>query len=93
VASFGIWFLRHAGALAEPTNVRFEAQGERIRSILFLGHCFLYDVWTWSREPFAGFLDLAGNSKLQIAKVSLSVSFVAASLLAFHYARALVGTF
>jgi predicted MPP superfamily phosphohydrolase len=51
-----------------------------IQSVLFLTHYFLYQTWTFSvagRAP--------GDRSIQLALAFLSVSFVAASVLAFRY--------
>lgn len=51
-----------------------------IQSILFLAHAFVYATWT----RFRGLPDSPGITRLQVAVALLSVSFVAASLLAFR---------
>jgi hypothetical protein len=59
-----------------------------LQSVLFLTHFLLYETWTYpagSATPLAGWL--------KAALAVLSVSFVAASLLAFRYTNALVRTF
>jgi len=60
-----------------------------VQSILFLGHWFLYDTWTFS--PGSG--HTAGPLWLKLALTFLSVSFVSASLLAFRYTNAVVRAF
>ena len=51
-----------------------------VQSILFLAHAFVYGTWT----RFRGVPDSPGITRLQIAVAVLSISFVAASLLAFR---------
>jgi uncharacterized protein len=54
-----------------------------IQSILFLAHWFVYETWaSFWRVP-----DPSGISTLQAVLILLSVSFVAASLLAFRYSH------
>ncbi len=60
-----------------------------VQSILLLGHWFLYETWT----AFWGASDPPGASTLQATLAVLSVSFVAASLLAFRYFHVLVRLF
>lgn len=60
-----------------------------IQSILFVGHWFLY----LTLAAFWGPSDPEGISKLQVTLTVLSVSFVAASLLAFRYSHLLVRLF
>ena len=60
-----------------------------IQTILFLAHWFVYETWT-AFHPSA---DPQGVSRLQLATVLLSVSFVAASLLAFRYSNSWVQLF
>src|SRR5579859_12346 len=60
-----------------------------IQTILFVGHFFLYETWTFS---------LAGNNAagplwLKVGLGVLSVSFLAASLLAFRYTSAALRLF
>jgi predicted MPP superfamily phosphohydrolase len=57
-----------------------------IQSILSLIHFFLYQTWTF----FADGASPQGHLTLQLAIAVLSVSFVAASLLAFRYSNFLV---
>jgi len=56
-----------------------------IQSVLFLTHFFLYETWTSS--PPAG-SDAPGALWIKLVLGFLSVSFVAASLLAFRYTNA-----
>lgn len=60
-----------------------------IQSVLFLTHLFLYETWTFSP---AG-IDRTGAFWIRLVLGFLSVSFVAASLLAFRYTNAAVRTF
>jgi uncharacterized protein len=54
-----------------------------IQSILFVTHWFVYETWTHLRaDP-----DPPGITRLQVALAVLSVSFVAATLLAFRYSN------
>jgi hypothetical protein len=57
-----------------------------IQSILFLAHWFVYKTWTAFRPA----PDLPGIRGLQVTLGLLSVSFVAATLLAFRYSNVLV---
>jgi uncharacterized protein len=57
-----------------------------IQSILFLAHWFVYETWA----GFWGVADPSGISMVQAALALLSVSFVAASLLAFRYSHLVV---
>ena len=57
-----------------------------IQSILFLIHFFLYETWTF----FADGASPQSHLTLRLTIAVLSVSFVAASLLAFRYSNALV---
>src|ERR1700683_5555746 len=59
------------------------------QSILFASHAFVYKTWT----AFQGAADSAGISPLAWATIALSLSFTAASLLAFHYGNAAVRVF
>lgn len=52
-----------------------------VQSILFLTHYFLYETWVFSAAPG----DLHGTLWIKLALGFLSVSFLAASLLAFRY--------
>ena len=52
-----------------------------VQSILLLTHWFIYDTWT----TFRAVPDRTGLTGLQVTLAVLSVSFVAASLLAFRY--------
>ena len=60
-----------------------------IQSILFLTHIFIYETWTFSS---AG-RDSHGSLGLKLVLGLLSVSFVAASLLAYRYTTAAVRIF
>ena len=51
------------------------------QSVLFLGHVFLYETWTYFWQA----PDPPGVSPLQLTLAILSVSFLATSLLAFRY--------
>src|ERR1700678_1550299 len=55
-----------------------------IQSLLFLIHLFLYETWTFSP---AG-ADTPGAFWIKLGLATLSVSFVAASLLAYRYTNA-----
>ena len=57
-----------------------------IQSILFLAHWFVYETWA----EFWGVPDPSGISRVQAAFALLSISFVAASLLAFRYSHIVV---
>lgn len=75
-----------------PDNHRFNRQLipfiAIIQTILFLAHFFLYETWTFL--PHGGRISSLG---LKLALGVLSVSFVAASLLAFRYHNAAVRAF
>ena len=60
-----------------------------VQSILILTHLFLYETWTF----FWGTMDHSTLIRLQATLALLSVSFVAASLLAFRYSNFLVRIF
>jgi uncharacterized protein len=60
-----------------------------IQSVLFLTHLLLYETWTFS--PAGS--DAPGASWIKLALGFLSVSFIAASLLAFRYTNAAVRAF
>src|ERR1700733_14892927 len=60
-----------------------------IQSVLFLTHLFLYETWIFSSARG----DARGDLWLGLTLGLLSVSFVAASLLAFRYTNAAVRTF
>ncbi len=60
-----------------------------IQSILLLAHLLLYKTWTFATTGDVS----AARPWLQATLFLLSVSFVAASLLAFRYTNALVRTF
>ncbi len=57
-----------------------------VQSVLFLTHFFFYETWTFGRPP-------SHTIWLEVAVGLLSVSFVAASLLAFSYTNPLVRAF
>jgi predicted MPP superfamily phosphohydrolase len=61
-----------------------------IQSVLFLTHFFLYETWTFS--PSGG-ADAPGSLWIKLVLGFLSVSFVAASLLAFRYTNAALRAF
>ena len=60
-----------------------------IQTVLFLAHLFLYRTWTFSPSGSA----TADAFWIKLALGFLSVSFIAASLLAFRYTNAVVRTF
>src|SRR5258708_18285099 len=60
-----------------------------IQTVLFLTHLLLYETWTFSLPG----TDQAAASWIKLALGILSVSFVAASLLAFRYTNAAVRIF
>jgi len=60
-----------------------------IQTVLWLTHLFLYETWTFS-QPGS---DIHETLWLKLVLGFLSVSFVAASLLAFRYTNALVRAF
>ena len=60
-----------------------------IQSILFLAHFFLYETWTFS----AGSQTIYSGFGLKLIAGLLSVSFIAASLLAFRYTDTAVRAF
>src|SRR5262245_60356837 len=70
-----------------PSKKRFLAFIAIFQSVLFLAHFFLYETWRFSS---------AGNvGSAMVAKVVLgilSMSFIAASLLAFRYTNIAVRT-
>jgi predicted MPP superfamily phosphohydrolase len=55
-----------------------------IQSVLFLAHYLLYETWTFSSAGG----DIAGAFWIKLVLGILSVSFIAASLLAFRYTNA-----
>jgi len=59
------------------------------QSVLFLTHLLLYETWTFS--PIGN--DTAGASWIKLVLGFLSVSFIAASLLAFRYTNAALRAF
>jgi predicted MPP superfamily phosphohydrolase len=60
-----------------------------LQSVLFLTHLLLYETWTFS--PAGG--NSVGRLWLKLLLGSLSLSFVAASLLAFRYTNAALRSF
>jgi predicted MPP superfamily phosphohydrolase len=60
-----------------------------VQTVLFLTHFFLYETWTFA-APRSGF---SGSVWFRVLFGLLSVSFVAASLLAFKYTGRLVRVF
>src|ERR1700689_1169756 len=60
-----------------------------VQSVLFLTHYFLYETWTFS--PAGG--ETPGAFWIKLVLGFLSVSFVAASLLAFRYTNAALRAF
>src|SRR6202050_960974 len=60
-----------------------------VQSVLFLIHYFLYETWTFS--PTGS--ETPGAFWINLALGCLSVSFVAASLLAFRYTNAALRAF
>jgi predicted MPP superfamily phosphohydrolase len=60
-----------------------------VQAILILTHVVLYETWSF----FWGAMDPSALFTLQVAMAILSVSFVAASLLAFRYSHFLVRIF
>src|SRR5580698_6888623 len=60
-----------------------------VQAVILLGHVFLYETWNYFWQPPVR----AGFSPLQITLAILSVSFVAASLLAFRYTNPLLRWF
>jgi len=60
-----------------------------IQSILFLAHAFVYETWT----RFSGVPDPSGIPPLRAVVALLSISFVAATLLAFRYSNPAVRLF
>ena len=60
-----------------------------IQSVLFFGHYLLYETWTFSTAGN----DTEGAFWIKVLLGFLSLSFVAASLLAFRYTNAAVRTF
>jgi predicted MPP superfamily phosphohydrolase len=60
-----------------------------VQSVLFLGHLFLYQTWAFS--PTGG--NPYGAPWVKLALGLLSVSFIAASLLAFRYTNSVLRAF
>src|SRR5713101_4013179 len=59
------------------------------QSILFLVHVFLYETWTFSTAGN----NLPSTPLLKIVLAALSVSFLAASVLAFRHTNAVLRVF
>jgi predicted MPP superfamily phosphohydrolase len=72
-----------------PSRKRFITFIAVIQAILFLAHSFLYETWTFSAEG----ADVLSGLGFRSAVGFLSVSFVAASILAFRYTNAAVRAF
>jgi len=74
-------------------RIRIAAFVVVIQSILFLAHWFVYFTWIsfWGTASFWGTPDAHGALKITVGL--LSVSFVAASVLAFFYSNLLVRSF
>lgn len=70
-------------------RARFAVFVAIVQSTLFFAHWFVYETWS----DFWGASDPPGFPKLQVTLALLSVSFVAASLLAFRSAHILVRLF
>lgn len=80
---------RRKGTKDHPLRTQIAVFVGVVQSILFLTHWFIYDTWTAFRaQP-----DPPGISGLQIAAALLSISFVAASLLAFRKYNPFTRTF
>src|ERR1700685_3686249 len=58
-----------------------------IQTVLFLAHYFLYETWTFAAPPHAG------GAWVEISLAVLSISFMAASLLAFRFTNGPVRMF
>jgi len=61
-----------------------------VQSILFFGHWFVYETWTYFLRPSGEITKPAGGSALAIAFAVLSVTFLTASLLARSYSQPIV---
>ena len=59
-----------------------------IQVVLFLTHLFIYETWTFAPAGSESFSSLW----LKVTAAALSVSFLAASLLAFRYSNPAVRT-
>ena len=70
-------------------SARFAVFVGTVQLILFLGHLFVYETWRYFSPPSG----LAATTSLPIAFLLLSISFVAASLLAARYHYAVVRFF
>jgi len=64
-------------------RTRFAVFVAVIQSILFLAHWFVYETWI----AFQTAADPPGVSSLQVALAVLSISFVSASFLIFHFSN------
>jgi uncharacterized protein len=60
-----------------------------VQSILFFAHWFIYTTW----KSFSAFADPPGITPLEITIAVLSMSFIAASLLAFRLSNPIVRSF
>jgi len=54
-----------------------------VQSVLFLAHSFIYKTWTFSHQGS----ESGGAAWVKLALGILSVSFIAASMLAFRYTK------
>src|SRR5271154_6468347 len=61
-----------------------------VQSILFLGHWFVYETWTYFLRPPGQIAKPAGVPALAIAFAILSITFLTASLLAQRYSQPVV---
>jgi uncharacterized protein len=78
-----------AGPKTLIMRTRIAGLAAAVQIIFFLAHWFVYDTWT----AFQARPDPAGINWLQMGAAALSISFVAASLLAFRYSNLAVGVF
>ena len=69
-----------------PSRKRFLIFIAIVQSVLFLGHLFLYETWVFAAPPSA-------TTLTRLVFGLLSVSFVAASALAFRYTNRVVRVF
>src|SRR5438105_9070981 len=69
-------------------RTRFAVFVAVFQMVMFAGHAFLYETWRFFRSA-----DVTGNSALAWIVAVLSMSFVAASFLAFRYHNVLVRWF
>lgn len=72
-----------------PSRKRFITFVAVIQAILFLAHFFLYETWTFSAES----PNILSSLGFKLLVGVLSVSFVAASILAMRYTNAIVRAF